>query len=134
METTKGRILIIEDNQDTCELMITLLEQSNYEVWPACTVADGARLARSEHFDLYLLDNRLPDGTGVELCRQIRELHPSAPILFLSAAVTETDRRRAIKAGAQSFLRKPNDLENLEPTISRLLNTTGANSSARGNA
>jgi len=121
MELTKRRILCVEDHEDTCDLMIMLLERSNYEVWPACTVADGLRLARSEHFDLYLLDNRLPDGTGVELCQLIRESHPRTPILFLTAAVSETDRQRAMSAGAQSFLKKPNDLENLEPTISRLI-------------
>ena len=121
MELTKRRILCVEDHEDTCDLMIMLLERSNYEVWPACTVADGLRLARSEHFDLYLLDNRLPDGTGVELCQLIRAAHPRTPILFLTAAVSETDRQRAMSAGAQSFLKKPNDLENLEPTISRLI-------------
>src|SRR5438128_12269657 len=101
MELTKRRILCVEDHEDTCDLMITLLEQSDYEVWPACTVADGIRLARSERFDLYLLDNRLPDGSGVELCQRIRQLHPRTPILFLSAAVSETDRQQALGAGAQ---------------------------------
>ncbi len=78
--------LLVEDHQDTCELMITFLEQFKYEVWPACTVADGLRLARSERFDLCVLDERLPDGTGAELCQQLRQFHPRTPILFLSAA------------------------------------------------
>jgi len=121
MKSTKGRILLVEDHEDTCELMIAVLEQSEYEVWPACTVADGMRLARSERFDLYVLDQRLPDGTGAELCEQLRQLHPRTPILFLSAAVYEVDRQRALSAGADSFLKKPNDFEILVPTISRLL-------------
>jgi len=130
MKPTKGRILIVEDHLDTCELMITFLEQSSYEVWPACTVADGARLARSQRFDLYLLDNRLPDGTGVELCRQIRQLHPRTPILFFSALVSEGERQRALRAGAQSFVKKPSDLTDLGLTISRLLDDRNARAAA----
>jgi DNA-binding response OmpR family regulator len=115
----KKRLLCVDSHEDTSELLITLL--SNYEVTPASTIADGLRLARSDRFDLILLDQRLPDGQGSELCCHIREFKPRTPILFFSGAAYEADRQGGMAAGAQEFLVKPGDLDILEPTIARLI-------------
>jgi len=121
MEPTRKRILCIEDDDDTCQFMTCLLELSNYEAKTAKTVAEGLRLANSEPFDLYLLDNMLPDGTGLELCLKIRSLDQHTPILFLSGSAQQEDRQQALDAGAQVYLSKPSDPEELMRVISQLL-------------
>ena len=69
----KQRILYVEDHEDTSELISLILQQHNYEVVLDCTVEAALRTARAQHFDLYLLDTRLPDGSGVDLCKEIRK-------------------------------------------------------------
>ena len=101
------RVLYIEDHEDTRELVTLVLEQKSYEVVTGATIASGVAQAVSQDFDLYLLDSWLPDGSGLELCRKIREFDKVTPILFYSAAAYEIDRAEAIKSGAQAYLIKP---------------------------
>lgn len=103
----KRRILFIEDHADTRELVSFVLEASGYGVTSDTTVAAALRLAKTEKFDLYLIDNWLPDGVGFELCERIREFDTATPVLFYSGAVFEADKLRAIRAGAQGYLIKP---------------------------
>src|ERR1044071_5166578 len=76
------RILYIEDHDDTRELVTLLLAQKSYEVITGSTVKSGVALATAGKFDLYLLDSWLPDGSGLELCKQIRQFDQTTPILF----------------------------------------------------
>jgi DNA-binding response OmpR family regulator len=101
------RVLYIEDHEDTRELVTLVLEQKSFEVVTGSTIKSGVALAGSQEFDLYLLDSWLPDGSGLELCRLIREFDKATPILFYSAAAYEIDRVEAIKSGAQAYLIKP---------------------------
>src|SRR5678810_251596 len=101
------RVLYVEDHEDTRELVTLVLEQKSYEIVTGSTIKSGVALARSQQFDLYLLDSWLPDGSGLELCRMIREFDKATPILFYSAAAYEIDRDLAIKSGAQAYLTKP---------------------------
>ena len=103
----KRRILFIEDHEDTCELVRFVLEASDYSVTDVPTIAAALQWAASDKFDLYLIDNWLPDGTGFELCERIREFDPNTPVLFYSGAAFESDKLRAIQAGAQAYLSKP---------------------------
>ena len=103
----KRRILFIEDHEDTRELVTLVLEQKSFEVVTGATIESGVALAGSQHFDLYLLDSWLPDGSGLDLCRQIREFDKATPILFYSAAAYEIDRDEAMSSGAQAYLIKP---------------------------
>jgi DNA-binding response OmpR family regulator len=119
MERKKFRILCVEDNVDACDILGHVL--ADYELVSASTFADGLRLARTEHFDLYLLDRTYPDGNGVELCRQLRAFDKQTPILFHSASGRESDIRDAINAGAQDYLVKPIGITELEESIERLL-------------
>lgn len=121
----KGRVLCVEDNADTSLMISTLLQQSGYEVQLATTIADGLTLARTGAFDLYLLDNKLPDGSGLELCERIREFAPSAPIVFHTAAAYEADRQRGFAAGAQAYLTKPEGSDHLVDIITNLIGNHG---------
>ena len=72
-------------------MMAALLQDCGYSVLTAGSVAEGLELAKEIKFDLYILDIRLPDGTGVELCQKLRELNSEIPILYYSAYGDETD-------------------------------------------
>lgn len=101
------RVLYIEDHEDTRELVTLVLEQRDFEVVTGSTIERGVALAGSQNFDLYLLDSWLPDGSGLNLCRRIREFDKATPILFYSAAAYEIDRAQALESGAQEYLVKP---------------------------
>ena len=116
------RVLYVEDHEDTRELVTLVLEQKSYEIVTGSTIQNGVELARSQQFDLYLLDSWLPDGSGLELCRKIREFDGYTPILFYSAAVNQTDRELALNSGAQGYLTKPTLNTELCDLVSRLIN------------
>ncbi|MEK6285170.1 MAG: response regulator [Acidobacteriota bacterium] len=119
MEGERKRILCVEDDLDSCDMLRVLLQ--DYEVVTANSARDGLRLASTERFDLYLLDSRYPDGSGVELCRQLRLFDTHTPVLFHSGLEGESDIRDAISAGAQGYLVKPIGIDELEKNIERLL-------------
>ena len=113
MQLTKHRILYIEDHEDTRELITLVLQQRNFEVTTGGTIEKGVRLATEQSFDLYLLDSWLPDGSGLDLCKRIREFDRLTPILFYSAAAFEADRETALGCGAQAYLIKPSQTSEL---------------------
>ena len=114
------RVLYAEDNKDGCLMITTMLGFSGIEVLVANTTAEALRLAQTEHFDLYLLDTRFPEGSGFELCRKLRETAPRTPIIFYSGEAYIGDKARGILAGADAYLVKP-DSDTIAATIFRLL-------------
>lgn len=121
---SKPRILFVDDHQDTCFLVITWLGALGYEVTATHSISEGIRLVQSESFDLYLLDSRLADGEGKELCEKIREIDEQTPIVFYAG-----DFRERVLADSdcepQGFVVKP-DLENLPHVIGNALNSLAA--------
>lgn len=115
------RVLYIEDHEDTRELVTLVLEQKSYVVVTGSTIKSGVDLAGSQEFDLYLLDSWLPDGSGLDLCRQIREFDKKTPIVFYSAAAYEIDRYEALNSGAQAYLVKPSPPSDLCNLVSSLI-------------
>ena len=115
------RVLYIEDHEDTRELVTLVLEQKNYRVVTGSTIETGVALAGSQHFDLYLLDSWLPDGSGLDLCRQIRMFDKDTPVLFYSAAAYEMDRELALRCGAQAYLIKPSHPSELCNLVTSLI-------------
>jgi DNA-binding response OmpR family regulator len=122
MEKNKGRILCVDNDQDTCDMITLLLGQAGYEVIQAMNIAEGLTLARRERFDLILLDWFFGDGTGLELCQMIRAFDSQTVILFYSGAVEKDEIKQAISAGAQGFLVKPIGIDDLVQNVSRLVN------------
>jgi len=121
MRFSKPRVLFIEDDADTRELVWHVLTREGYEVQLAENAEQGALLAKSESFDLYMIDNWMPATSGVDLCAQLREFDTETPILFFSGAAYEQDRREAMAAGAQSYLTKPANPDELLGEVSRLI-------------
>ncbi len=105
--TIKMRVLYLEDDKDSREMVTFLLSSSGIEVATATSSKEAARLAKSETFDLYLLDGLLPTGDSFELCRDLREYSPSIPIVFYTALGFENDVKKGLNAGANAYLVKP---------------------------
>ncbi|MDX6501480.1 MAG: hypothetical protein QOG23_4740 [Blastocatellia bacterium] len=95
MKPSTGHVLYIEDDEDTRELVKYALGMSNYKVIAAANLEDALRLARTNQFDLYLIDNWISGGSGIELCRKLREFDAWTPILFYSGAALERDKQEA---------------------------------------
>lgn len=116
----RKRILCVEDDEDNREMMDALLGAYGYEPVIAKAVPDALETARSGGLALCILDHWIPEGNGVELCRQIRAFDSHTPILFYSGAGYVADIQNGLAAGAQAYLVKP-DFERLFPTIERLI-------------
>ena len=119
-------ILCVEDHEDTRTLLAILLELLGYTVLTATTVSDGLRIAVRSRIDLFLIDTWLPDGSGIDLCRRIRAVDPSAPILFVSGVGDKATREEAMAAGAQAYMLKPTDFFEFGETIGRLIRESKA--------
>jgi len=110
----------VDDHEDTAEMLKLLLSQSDYEVHPAHSMEEALELARKHEFDLYVLDKRLPDGTGMELCVKLNALAPGVPCIFYTGDAYEVHRLEAIAAGADAYVPKP-DVDALIEAVHKLL-------------
>lgn len=121
MKPPTGNILYVEDDEDTRELVTYVLAQSHYKVTLAVNADDALMLARTRNFDLYVIDNWMSGGSGVDLCKKLREFDTWTPILFYSGAAFERDRQEAFAAGAQGYLVKPTGPDELIAEVSRIV-------------
>ena len=101
------RVLITEDDPDTRELLSLCLAQHRFEVVFANNGEDALRLDKKQQLDAYLIDNRLPQLCGVELCRRIRQFDLYTPIIFYSGDANSSQKEEALLAGAQGYVVKP---------------------------
>jgi len=112
-------VLCVEDDRDTCEVLKFVMTDFDFvsvdTIWAAeQKMADG-------EFDLYVLDNWLPDGNGVDLCEKIRASGSLSPIIFTSAVGQRQDIDVAMNAGADRYLVKPYEPETLVQAVKDLL-------------
>ena len=121
---TKPTILCVDDHQDSRTLLAFLLAQEGYSVLVAEGFADARRLADRVQFDLFILDVRLPDGCGIELCRDLATLCPGTPVVFCSGLGDDEDIKRARDAGGALFLRKPVSPSELKNAVDDILAET----------
>jgi len=120
MPQSKCRVLCIDDHEDTSEMLKILLTQEDYEVVVAVSCEEALQLAANEEFDLYVLDRRLPDGSGLELCKDLARATPGIPAIFYSGDAYELHRSEAMAAGADDYVTKP-DIDRLINSVHDLL-------------
>jgi two-component system phosphate regulon response regulator PhoB len=121
MPTPLHRILCTEDDADTRELITFVLSRNQCEVVTPETPALAIELARAAHFDLYLVDNWMPRMSGSELCEKLRLFDAETPVLFYSGAAFPKDKEEAYASGAQGYLVKPADNDELVAEVFRLI-------------
>jgi DNA-binding response OmpR family regulator len=120
MADSRCSVLCVDDHRDTSEMLQLLLSEEDFDVHTAATLEEACALAVTNSFDLYVLDKRLPDGTGLELCGRLNELTPGVPCIFYTGDAYEIHRREAMAAGAAAYVAKPN-IEALITTVHGLL-------------
>jgi CheY-like chemotaxis protein len=103
--TAKVRVLCVEDNHDECDLIRAILD--DYEVVCVTTIAEAHKRLSQESFALLLLDEHLPDGSGLGLCKQISTEGKRMPVILVSGDDMITCEE-AVEAGAETFLTKSN--------------------------
>ncbi|MDQ3132139.1 MAG: response regulator [Acidobacteriota bacterium] len=132
MRTPSPSILYVDDNADSREVISLMLNiaDDKYDVTTVDRADKAINLINGQNYDLYILDYRLPEIDGIELCRQIRKTDTVTPIIFYSGAAYKAEREQAIAAGANAYLVKPNDLDNLTDTVKLLLSGGGEQSQA----
>lgn len=117
----RKRILCTEDDPDSRDMIALLLRNNGFEVRCATNGNEALELAKTEHFDLLLLDNWMPGFSGVEVTRALRKFQLTTPIVFYSGAASDGDERAALEAGAQIYLKKPIGIESLIDEIRKLI-------------
>jgi two-component system, OmpR family, response regulator RegX3 len=106
MAGTRRRILLVEDERSITEPLAAALERDGFEPQVAGTVADALEQAERFEPDLVLLDVMLPDGSGFDVCRELRRTS-KVPIIMLTARGEETDRVIGLELGADDYVVKP---------------------------
>ena len=119
--TPNMRVLCVEDDKDTYDLITLILSRQGYEVLTADTMKKALALIRTEKISLCILDGKLPDGNGIDLCRKIKEFDNAIPVIFYSAAARTSDSEAAKKAGADEYLIKPLGWDKLVETVNGIL-------------
>jgi two-component system, OmpR family, alkaline phosphatase synthesis response regulator PhoP len=120
-ENTKGNILLTEDEVHLHETLKLNLEIEGYTVTSAFTGTEALKAVKQEYFDLIILDIMLPEIDGISVCENIRVQQNSVPILMLSAKNTGQDRVTGLRKGADDYLTKPFNLEELLLRVNKLI-------------
>jgi DNA-binding response OmpR family regulator len=107
------RILIVEDEKGIADFLQQGLEEESYTVDVAHAGNDGLAKALSGKYDLLILDWMLPEKSGIEICTQFRKEFKETPIIFLTAKDTLRETISGLQAGANDYIKKPFDFEEL---------------------
>ena len=117
-----ARLLLVDDDEEACRLLAEVLEREAYDVVPALSADEAlAKVEQSGPFDAVLTDLRMPNKSGLDLLRVLRQRDPGALVLVLTAFGDAAAAGEAIRAGAYDFISKPYDLAALRETLARSL-------------
>jgi DNA-binding response OmpR family regulator len=122
------RILVIEDEQKVAAFIKSGLEQHHHDVEVAYDGFIGEKLALTRNFNIVLLDIVIPSKNGIELCKTIKKAKPNMPVLMLTALGTTTDKVSGFDAGADDYLVKPFEFDELLARIRALTKRFDSNS------
>src|SRR3954468_8519507 len=110
-------ILIVEDHQDTRQVLSTLLERAEHEVITASGVTEALQLLENVRVNVLLSDLGLPDGDGLDLVAKAKALQPKIKTIALTARGSQNDYDRGKKAGFDHYLTKPFDFHELRTLL-----------------
>lgn len=115
------RILLVEDNRRLSDSLRLTLEEDGYAVDTAYDGIDGEEMGLIPNYDILILDIMLPGKDGLAVCRELRNQHIRTPILMLTARDALDDRVRGLDSGADDYLVKPFEVDELRARIRALL-------------
>lgn len=115
------KLLVVEDDRLLNNTLCYNLSAAGYTVDSTMTKAAAARLCEKQDYDLIVLDINLPDGSGFDFCRYIKERRPDTAIIFLTANDLERDMLRGFELGADDYVTKPFPINVFQKKVSALL-------------
>jgi two-component system NtrC family response regulator/two-component system response regulator HydG len=121
METRRGKILIADDEATARESLAKILAEDGYEVYTAPDGQEALRIAAEESPDIVLTDLRMPAMDGNELLQRLRKAYPDVGVVIMTAFGTIRSAVEALREGAEDYLTKPIDVEELEHLLERIL-------------
>lgn len=121
------RILLIEDEREMARLIASLVSHAGFIVDKASTLADALAALRVHAYDLLLLDRRLPDGDGISLLSHARAMRPGIRVMMITALDALGDKISGLEAGADDYLTKPFQGEELIARIRACMRRPGGN-------
>lgn len=113
------KILLLEDDTALANILVDFL-QDEYEVVQTYSMKKALQFAEDEKFDLYILDINVPDGDGISLLRELRAFNDETPAIFITAFHDTKYLKSAFESGANDFIKKPFDLEELAQRIENI--------------
>ena len=113
------KILLLEDDTALASILVDFLED-DYEVVQTYSMKKALLLSEEEKFDLYIFDINVPDGDGISLLREIRAFNDETPAIFITAFHDTKYLKSAFESGANDFIKKPFDLEELAQRIENI--------------
>ncbi|TKJ42323.1 hypothetical protein CEE37_01185 [candidate division LCP-89 bacterium B3_LCP] len=119
----KSRVLIVDDEEEICELLSGFLESQEYETFQATTGADAITLLKEARPHILLLDIRMPEMNGVEILRKIRSIDNEICIIMITGYHDVEIAQETLKLGASDFITKPIDLDYLATSIETKVKT-----------
>lgn len=126
METQKStnnevlKVLIVDDELDICYLLSGILKQKNFRTGFVNSLNDAEIALRQDTPSLLFLDNRLPDGFGLDFIPYVKKNYPQLKIVMISAHDSSSDRKRAYEGGADLFIGKPLNRDLINEAISQV--------------
>ena len=118
---TTAHLLLVEDNDSLGYILSEYLRMNNYQVTRARNGREGWKLFRNERFDLCILDVMMPDMDGFTLAEKLKSLNTAIPLIFLTAKSLKVDVLKGFRLGADDYIKKPVDEEELLARIEAVL-------------
>ncbi len=117
------KLLIIDDDRFFCKSLTNYLAVQDYEILSAHTLEDGENCFRKQKIDVILLDQKLPDGNGIDLCNAILRKSEQVKIIFITAFPSFDNAVKALRKGAFDYLSKPLEIEEVAMTVNQAFRT-----------
>lgn len=111
------RALIVDDEQNIRKVLNVLLKENGFDIYEASSVTDANNLIKENYFDIAIIDLRLPDGSGIDILRTIKEQNPDTVVLIITAFASTETAIAAMKIGAYDYVTKPFNLDEIRVVI-----------------
>lgn len=121
---TAPHILVVDDDQSIRDVLAIVFRKEGYRVEEAINARDALKKLKNDSFDLIVSDIKMPDLSGIELLKKVKAIHPEMPFVLITAFASTNDAVEAMKIGAEDYITKPFNLDELRITMDKILHKT----------